>query len=363
MRSSVILPLFFITATNADFAFNSNTEFSYPLYFNFKIGNDNSDVKVQVDTNRPYTLVLHEECFHCPMYFKDNYRYSEKKTGGSFVENFTSPSDGIREGAFYSDKLKFSTLSLDVKLAVVSNGYPSIDYYPGVLGLKPSTDDEKSVVKRLMNELSEQQIVIQDGRHYVLKDFRRVRDDNLASISFGKYEGDACGNFTFTKTLDNSSWRIRADVTVDSKLRPNQTIAFNVGGETLFPKDLFRDRIDNKTFAKQSELPTISFKIDDQVYQITPEDYATFVDDLVKYKGDVRHIPDGSDADFVFGTDLLQHHCLALTANKDFTELRIGFAPNYGRKPLARDLGVLDKGATAYSLSVIMAGVFMALLR
>ncbi|CAD5231302.1 unnamed protein product [Bursaphelenchus xylophilus] len=316
------------------------------VFFDIQLGDDTRTLKAQLDINRPYSVLLHKDCraANCSHFeITDPYDPSTAKgedTGKEFKDD--KYNNNGTKGIWFKDTLKFRSMEFPVELGAAMSTARQVNWeYAGIIGLGPVNEDHDkrtSIVKKLMSKLSVQQIVIQEGPTNLVKNYAKEGDDREkgGSVTFGKYDSKSCGNFTFTDTIDHKSWRIKADFTIGNQEFSNKTIAFAIGGlgvaEEYIYNKYFHQRVDSDT-----DYPKISLKFGGKRLAITGEDYATFYKKLGQYVPMFLKAGPEYPYDFAFGSDFLQHYCLVLRSNKEFTKLEIGLAKNNGRPKGGKD--------------------------
>ncbi len=317
---------------SGDFIFRYTNAYTYPLsspYLNYSVGKDPESVRVQLDLNRPYSLVFNERCASrsiCDAY-KHFYAYNEKRTGGKVTNRqFNDAYYDIAnlQGKFYEDTLKLGNLALPFEIGVVDEGNKNAGFdWDGVLGLGIGEDDSKSsVVKHIMRRLSVQEILWQEGLVAITKPGKDRFKPSNGTVAFGRYTERKCGAFKWYNTKDNKHWHIMADVVIDSTTYSNKTIAFFPGQNSRLPSAIKAKHIPSYREWDDADFPDISFVKNGDTYTFTRETYAHFVN---------RHfmpLLDNSrgDYDFGFGSSLLQDYCLKIRADSGFNRLQIGLA-------------------------------------
>ncbi|CAD5231300.1 unnamed protein product [Bursaphelenchus xylophilus] len=313
---------------------------SEPLFYRIKIGNDNRYVNVHVDTNRFYSLVFGPECFtqdsKCRPYSSD-FVYSTYNTGGVRVRPDTTYIDKFNDLAKYEFELYQDSITLGLQTFVLELGviidayFPSAVRYSGFLGLGIS-EDKTSIVKQLMQDLTYPQITFQEARRYVSKKNESMDVNGYGSIVFGEYDEEYCGNFTFIETIANNKWRFKKDITTSNgTVLKDQVIALAVGQDSQIPQEIYDDEILTKEHADPNDFPSFSFTHDGKEYNLNASDYAWYREDRGLYSAHISSAKPTYGYDFALGSDFLQHYCVALRSDSNFTKLEIGFAENFGR--------------------------------
>ncbi|CAD5231306.1 unnamed protein product [Bursaphelenchus xylophilus] len=329
----LILPLI-VNAALADFVFRYKGAQGMlkPPWISISIGNNPEKFNVALDLNRPYSFAFDPVCQE--KYKCDNrnhlYAYDPKKTGGKptgrRLDDFKFAYPNYT-GKFYQDVLNIGHVKLPAEVGDVTDGlYVATFNWDGVLGLG-FDESNSSIVVPLLNALSVKQVVIQEGVNILSRHNRPFPLNSNGTFTFGKYTEDWCGQFSFYDTWNNKHWELRADVKVGNETLKNQRIAFVPGYLTLIPSTIIQKYFSKDKYDSDKDFPDISFSLKGKEYKITREDYSYSSSDN-KYRVLLSSWPFGNVYDFAFGSEFLQHYCVALRADDSFGRLQIGLADN-----------------------------------
>ncbi|CAD5231316.1 unnamed protein product [Bursaphelenchus xylophilus] len=328
----------FLSASYADHTYRYNVAYPSSPFFLVRFGDDKREAKVLLDTNRPYTMVFDKVCgdkgFECTKN-KHDYLYDYKKTNGKLTnKTLMDKYDYNRNfgGFLFTDVVRVDSIGCHTDVLVVDHGHPSYNFeWDGVLGLGIS-NGRTNIIKNIMTDISTAQIVIQEGKYNIPRKNAKNEMISKGSVVFGKLRGSTkCGPFTYVNATA-TSWQFRADVHIGNETLTNQKIGFVPGRPTQVPLSIYNELFSDKKATDESNFHEISFSVDGKTCGINKNDYLYYVEAGNYYEPIIDIAYPNYGYDFAFGSDFLQHYCVALRAHKSVVHYQIGFAENSARR-------------------------------
>ncbi|CAD5231318.1 unnamed protein product [Bursaphelenchus xylophilus] len=326
------LLLLFVGCVVADFTYRYQTAYPDPPYIEFFIGKDNQPFKAQLDFNRPYSWVFSTNCrgSRCTMN-PHQHVYDPKVAGGTPTKDRFDDEDyngyNLFKGVYANNVIRVGNLEYPIAIGLVTSGEGITFFAPdGVLGL--GYDERKrSIITRIMRDLSVKQLTVQQG-HYFLPRPVNQSLNSAGAYTFGRYSDGKCGPFTFYDTRYDGEWQFVADVRIGSTEYKNQTIGFLPGRMSEIPIPILDAHFpfDAET---QEEYPDISLLIGSKEYKVAKEDYTMYdPEDKKKYSSLLGFSYSAYNYKFGFGSEFLQHYCVALKYDDKLEKTKIGLAEN-----------------------------------
>ncbi|CAD5224808.1 unnamed protein product [Bursaphelenchus xylophilus] len=350
IKSLALLSL--ATVVAGDFEFNSTTV-GGSLYFEVKLRKNSKPYKVQVDSNRPYSIFMHNDCktTKCSLYWDKADTYDPSATGGIDTkldfEDISTYDDKKLKGRWFSETLKLNSKKFPIHIGAAMEATETTGWQQaGVIGLGiGSGREDAKIAERLMATLTTPLITVQEGKtHKIKKDSTDEDKESRGSITFGKYNATSCGDFTWVDCSDRGSWTFKTTITIGEKQYEGKVVGFAIGQNTFASRYTIHAFHFAKYLDNESDFPKISFEFGGKTFEMNPKDYVSYSPGYGKHAAEIKNAPSYSNIDFALGSEFLQNYCVAFRADKEFKKLEIGLAVNHGRP--AEDKKPDDDGKT-----------------
>ncbi|CAD5221555.1 unnamed protein product [Bursaphelenchus okinawaensis] len=320
----------------------------YVMYF----ANDKMGRLVKIDLHRPYSFIFGQECFEINKCSTNSHglpynatRSKSQPITNAYLQEPPQIFSNHFTGQFYNDSLWLNDDSLPLDVAVITDGNRQESFeWDGVLGLgldfgRP--DLNTLAVEKLFDNYDQRRILIQQGHNYIsrtkqtIKGYKHLLSEGV--ITFGNDSSPLCEEFDYYNTKNGKTWQLVADVFIGFDIYYNQTISFLPGEYTQVPYHVFKKYfISNDTknpniFQSEDDLPYLGFTLNGNDYMITKEDYSWVTKARYFDKTNYTLTLESTKSklyDFGFGSEFLQHYCIALTADEGLKNIQLGLAIN-----------------------------------